>query len=643
MPESTTQATTPVTIEEIADRLLPADARISPDGRHMAFCVAMRGRKDDRFDRAIWVSTDGAPARRFTTGKGDHTGFAWSPDSRTLVVVATREKDTESRIYTLPVDGGEAQQVGDFDGSISAPTWSPDGKCIAVLITDKESDDEKTRKEEKRDAILFEEHDKRDRLWVIDPQTGHGRCLTHGKRHVHDYAWSADGESLVVITTDVPTWNEAFRASELRVVPAHGGTSRALARFQNLPRDPVVRTVDDEQVVFFLANDHRADPSYSVWSVPLSGGTRRKVTDNDRSADVALFADPRKDSALLLLRADHATLRLYSLDGESGKLEPVNVGSPGERGSIMTRPSMAQNGDMGLIWSALDTPEEVYRVSTKGAATKLTSFGQAYDGRLSNGEIVSWESTDGVDVEGLLVYPRDYEEGKRFPLVLQVHGGPASLWTERMYMNWHDWAQMLAAQGYAVLLPNPRGSIGYGSAFEQLLQDDVGGGESRDLVSGALAMVERGIADRNRLAISGWSWGGYLTAWTITQTDIFKAAVMGAGVANNVSDHGAGDIAEYNTLLYPDHPYREAAWDSYANISPVRYAHKVKTPTLIVHGEADSRVHVTQGQEYYRALQVCGVPVQFVRYPREGHGFVEYNHQIDLMERIVAWMQTYLD
>lgn len=642
MSETPPVSASPVSIEEIADRLIPSDARISPDGRHVAFSVSMRGRKDDRFDRAIWVSTDGAPAHRFTTGKGDHTGFDWSPDSRTLAFVAKREKDAESRLYVLPIDGGEAQQVGDFEGKMSQPSWSPDGKLIAVVITEKQTDEEKEREKEKRDAILFEEEDKRDRLWVIDPETGHGRCLTHGKRHVHHYAWSTDGDSIVAVTADLPTWNEAFRASELRVVPVHGGISRPLGSFRNLPRDPVVRAVDGEPVVFFLANDHRDDPSYAVWSLPLSGGTRRKVTDNERSADMALFADPRRESGLILLRADHATLRLYSLDGETGRLEPVNIGTLGERGSVMSRPSMAHSGDLGLIWSALDTPDEVYRVSASGDATKLTSFGENLSGRLSNGEVVTWESTDGVDVDGLLIYPHGYEEGKRYPLVLQVHGGPASLWTERFYANWHDWAQMLAAQGYAVLLPNPRGSIGYGAAFEQLLQDDVGGGESRDLVSGALAMVERGIADRERLAISGWSWGGYLTAWTITQTDIFKAAVMGAGVANNVSDHGAGDIAEYNTLIYPDHPYREAGWDSYANISPVRYAHKVVTPTLIVHGEDDSRVHVTQGQEYYRALQVCGVPVQFVRYPREGHSFVEYNHQIDLMERIVGWMKKHL-
>jgi dipeptidyl aminopeptidase/acylaminoacyl peptidase len=641
MTDNTTS--TPVTIAEIADRLAPSDPRISPDGRHVAFTVAMRGRKDDRFDRAIWVSTDGAPARRFTTGKGDHTGLAWSPDSTTLLFLAQRENDEETRIYTLRVDGGEAQQVGELEGSISQPTWSPDGSRIAVLITDRDTVEERQRKEDKRDAIVFEEEEKVARLWIINPESGEGFCRTHGKQHIREYAWSDDGAHLVLVTGDLPTANEMFRASQIRVIPASGGRSRLLAELHNLPANPVVRTVDGVKEVFVLANDHRADPSYSVWSIPFKGGPRRKITDNERSAALALAPDPQSDSGLLLAQADHATRRLYRLDGESGDLAPVPVRELGERGSVLGDPSAArETGDLAIAWSALDAPEEIYRVSPNGSVTKLTSYGDAFAGRLSGGEVVTWESDDGVEIEGLLIYPYGYEEGTRYPLVLQVHGGPASVWTDRMYMHWHDWGQMLASQGYAVLLPNPRGSIGYGSAFEQLLQDDVGGGESRDLVSGALAMVERGIADRDRLAITGWSWGGYLTAWTITQTDIFKAAVMGAGVANNISDHGAGDIPEYNTLLYPDHPYREEAWDYYARISPVRFAGRVVTPTLIVHGEADARVHVTQGQEYYRALQVCDVPVQFVRYPREGHSFVEYNHQVDLMERITGWLKKYL-
>ncbi len=207
-------------------------------------------------------------------------------------------------------------------------------------------------------------------------------------------------------------------------------------------------------------------------------------------------------------------------------------------------------------------------------------------------------------------------------------------------LNWHDWAQMLASRGYAVLMPNPRGSTAYGQDFQRLLQDDVGGGESRDLVTGALAMVERGIADRERLGIAGWSWGGYLTAWTITQTSMFRAAVMGAGLSNMISDHGQGDIPSANLLYYPGQPYDH--FEDYWRCSPIRYVSNVQTPTLILHGDDDARVHPAQGMEFFRALKILGVPVRFVRYPREKHGIEERAHQIDLMNRILDWLDRYL-
>ena len=207
-------------------------------------------------------------------------------------------------------------------------------------------------------------------------------------------------------------------------------------------------------------------------------------------------------------------------------------------------------------------------------------------------------------------------------------------------LDWHDWAQMLASHGYAVLMPNPRGSTAYGHEFQQLLQDDVGGGESRDLVTGALAMVERGIADPERLGIGGWSWGGYLTAMTTTKTTMFKAAVTGAGVANNVSDHAQGDIPAANLLYFAGEPYHHP--DAYWAASPIRSAAKVTTPTLILHGDADARVHPGQSMEWYRALKTLGVPVEFVRYPREEHPIRERAHQIDLMRRVDAWFRRWL-
>lgn len=629
----------PISIEEIADRVVPTDPQISPNGRHIAFTASTLGRKEKRFDRAIWLSTDGQPARRFTGGTGNNQSPCWSPDSTRLFFLAQREEGDDHRPYLIPLDGGEAQQLGELKGTLSAPKWSPDGSRIAVLRTDPDDEAEKKRKEEKDDALIYEEEDKVDRLWVIDVESGRARCLTHGKRHVRDYSWSPDGEHFVLITSDGPQPNEIFRASSLRVIPASGGVSRHLADFRNLPADPVVRTIDEERIIAFIGNDHRADPSFAVWTIPFNGGTKRKLIENERAATAHLVADPASDDGLIVSQAEGARVRQYRLSCGNGKLTPIPMDGLDDVGSVTSAPTAAgETSASAVVWTTVDVPEEVYRVSGPGEVTRVSSFGTQFDGRLARGELVTWESNDGVDIEGVLVYPLGYKEGTRHPLLVEVHGGPAWHWQDRINMSWHDWAQMMAARGFAVLLPNPRGSIGYGSPFEQLLQDDVGGGEAQDLISGALAMVDRGLADRDRLAIGGWSWGGYLTAWTITQTDIFAAAVMGAGVANNISDHGAGDIAEYNTLLYPDHPYLPEAWDYYANISPVRFAGNVKTPTLIVHGEGDVRVHISQGQEYYRALKVCGVKVQFVRYPREGHGFQEYKHQIDLMQRVEKWL-----
>jgi len=240
----------------------------------------------------------------------------------------------------------------------------------------------------------------------------------------------------------------------------------------------------------------------------------------------------------------------------------------------------------------------------------------------------------------MLVYPVDHRPGQRVPLVVEIHGGPSWQWEEGTMLSWHDWAQMLASRGYATLAPNPRGSTGYGSAFQRLLQDDVGGGEAQDLMTGAVAMVERGVADPDRLGIGGWSWGGYLTAWTITQTTMFRAAVMGAGLANVVSDHGQNDIPSMNDWIFPGHPYDHP--DHYWERSPIRHIDRVTTPTLILHGAEDDRVHPAQAMEYHRALKTRGVPVESVRYPREGHGIEERRHQIDLMRRIVAWYDRWL-
>ncbi len=640
MPDQTSPGSTVLTFEEIADQQFPSSPVISPDGRMVAFTVTPASKKEEHGVSAIWLSRDGQPAKRFTGGDAVDSSPRWSPDSKTLAFISNRKDREQSSIYLLPIDGGEAQRLGDLEGNLSDLTWSPDGKFLSVIRVDPETEEEKKRKKDDRDdPIVFEEDLKFARLWVIEVETGKARCLTTAQRNVWDSAWHPDGSQLVYLTTPINTINSIFTTSTLWRVPARGGLSHQLATFSPLPGSPVIRRVDGEDVVVLAASVLRDDPASALWMVPLAGGEPKKQFTEFEPHVYDLIADPTAEDAVLVRAVDHVRELWYRADLATSSIQPLDITGPQPGGSFTSPPSISADGtQVAFTWTRSDTPVEAYLATLGETPVALTSFGEKFTDRLASGELVSWTADDGVEVEGILIRPRDHGD-EPLPLFVQIHGGPSWQWEDRANLSWHDWAQMLASRGWAVLLPNPRGSTGRGSAYEQLLIGDVGGGESRDLVSGAQAMVDRGIADPDRLAIGGWSWGGYLTAWTITQTDLFKAAVMGAGVANLVSDHAAGDIAEANMNYYPGHPYEY--WDLYANRSPVREAAKVTTPTLILHGDADARVHVTQGQEFHRALQVLGVPVRFVRYPREPHSIGERAHQIDLMRRIVDWLEKY--
>lgn len=639
----------PPTPEELADRLRPEDPRLSPDGRAVVFAVAPRGMKGKHKEQGLWLSRDGAPARPLTAGTAHDANPRWSPHGARLLFCSDREArgdraapgDESFRLYLLPTDGGEARPLGELAGELTMPSWSPDGRTVATLRKEPETPEEKRRKEERDDAVVVDADPKPTRLWAVDVETGRARQLTHGHRQIWSYAWTPDGDGLVILTTEGPDLNTMFDAGDLWWVPLAGGLPRHVARFPVLPHDPVVVERVDGPAVAVRANAHRADPSDSVWIVPLAGGTPRNLLPGSAGVVEEVVARPGAPGRLGVRIVERTHGLVYGLDAASGELSPLTPGGLHGRGSVLAGISFSAAGDrLAMVWSDGTTPEEIHVGDAGGPGAAVTSFGESFRGRLCPVETVRWRSADGVEIEGLLTYPAGYEAGRRYPLVVEIHGGPSWQWEDRVFLDWHDWAQLLAGHGYAVLAPNPRGSTGYGAAFQRLLQDDVGGGEARDVIAGAEAMVARGIADPDRLGIGGWSWGGYLTAWTITQTDCFKAAVMGAGLANMVSDHGQDDIPAMNLWLYPGQPYDHL--DHYWRTSPIRHVKDVRTPTLILHGDADARVHPAQGMEFHRALKTLGVPVAFVRYPREEHGFKERAHQIDLMRRVLGWYDRWL-
>lgn len=633
----------PLSPEELTDRVVPSDPQMSPDGARVVFVAAPVGKKGEKPARALWLSEGGRPAAQFSAGVGDDCAPRWSPDGSRLVFLSDRLGSDEdgSRLYLIPIAGGESLPLGDLKGELSQPSWSPDGRFVAVLRQDPEPDDVKSRKKERDDAIVVEEDPRFTRLWVIDVETGRARCLTTGDREARTYSWVPDSASLLVITTDATEYDAVLGPSDLWQTPLAGGLPRRVARFRTTGSAPLVVETDQGAMVAVKIDGHREQPADSVWVVPMAGGEPRNLLPDLEGIVEEIAALPGRPGAVAARIVERTHGRLYALDVRTGALTPISPPALAKAGSIVQGVSFSNSGKrLAAIWSDATTPEEVFAGDVAGDVMPISSFGAAFAGRLQPVEHVTWASDDGVEIEGLLTFPAGYQPGQRYPLVVEIHGGPSWQWEDRVMLDWHDWAQLLAGNGYAVLMPNPRGSTGYGNAFQQLLQDDVGGGESRDLIAGALAMVERGIADPDRLGIAGWSWGGYLTAWTITQTDIFRAAVMGAGLANMISDHGQDDIPSANLLYYPGHPYQHM--EDYWKSSPIRYISAVRTPTLILHGDEDTRVHPAQGMEYFRALKVLGVPVRFVRYPREKHGIAERAHQIDLLKRIVDWFDRYL-
>jgi dipeptidyl aminopeptidase/acylaminoacyl peptidase len=454
-------------------------------------------------------------------------------------------------------------------------------------------------------------------------------------------AWSADSAQLAIAWTNAPEINARFLGTTVAIIPATGGLARELATYEMSPGSLAFATINGEPVLVMDREGNANAPANTLWVLPLVPGSPARNLLPDYPGQVAECTPIAGQPDRMMVRIVEGThANIYGIDLASGELTAATPADHHAAGSVTAGPSISADGTaFTYIWSDGDRAHEVYRATPGGDPVALTSFGAQVNPRLLPVQQVTWMS-DGVEIEGHLTLPAGYTEGTRYPLIVEIHGGPSWQWEDRLMLNWHDWAQLLASHGFAVLAPNPRGSTGRGSAFQKLLVNDVGGGEVRDLITGAEAMVERGIADPDRLGIGGWSWGGYLTATTITRTTMFKAAVMGAGLANLISDHGTDDIPNANLLYFPGHPYHHL--DLYWEGSAIKRITECTTPTLIVHGDADDRVPPSQGAEMFRALKVLGVPVQFVRYPREPHAFRERAHQIDVQQRILNWFKTYL-
>jgi dipeptidyl aminopeptidase/acylaminoacyl peptidase len=624
------------------------DAQISPDGQLVAFVAGESVKVDTRSPKSrIWlVPTAGGAACEFTTGPRSETSPRWSPDGQTLAFFSDRLEDGKAQVYLLPRDGGEARLLATPPGDLGAGRgsdslqWSPDGKSLAILIRDPESEAEKERTKEKNDAIELEEHPRFTRLWLADVATAEARAITPAGVQVWECSWAPDGTGFALLVSDSPEEWSWYHA-RIATVAATGGALTDVYSTRRQMARPII-SPNGRQIAFVEAVlSDRGIVAGDLLVVPTAGGAARNLTDGARFSvgEAEWSADGQ---SLLACAAEDAGTALYQIDVASGRRRQIWSASVGIAEASGPRFSRARDGSLAVVREDTAHPREVWFGQWSGETVEwrqLTSLNaRSADFALPEVESIRWRAPDGWELQGFLLRPLGYEAGRRYPLVTWVHGGPTGVYNARFFAS--ERIGLLASNGIAVFLPNPRGSTGWGRAFAEANVGDMGGEDLGDILAGIDSLVERGVADADRLGIGGWSYGGFMTAWSVTQTTRFKAALMGAGITSWRSFHGSSHLADWDAIHYAADPYERGG--TFDKFSPINFIKNVKTPTLIVHGERDRDVPVSQGYEFYRALKDLGIETRFVIYPREGHGFSEKNHVLDLAQRTIDWFKAKL-
>jgi len=628
--------------------------QVSPDGRRVLFTVSTPVMTDERSEYLRHVhlaDADGSNARQLTFGPQSCFDAQWSPDGQWIALRSMRSG--RCNLWLMRFDGGEAWQLTDVKTSVGGYKWSPDGRTIAFVSPDGPTPAEEKALKAKDDAKVAADDAKQNRLWAVSLPTVPGQ---KGAQHPltpldfsveGDYDWSPDGETIVFSHAPTPVVDDWAPLCDISRVHVASGEI-----------EPILATNDSETSPFYSPDGRwiaytvrHVGPKWwartaDVAIVASAGGQPRKLAETfDRQPQIAGWS---ADGQSVYFSETRGTVHRFSA-------VPVDGGPPRDldRGDlVMMTPGASANADfalnatrtaVGFVAQTSERPPEAHVARLDRFAPVQVSRVNADlpDHPMGRTEVIRWKSAAGLEIEGLLTHPVGYVSGRRYPMLLVIHGGPASVFKQSFLAEPHPYPlAAFAARGYAILRCNVRGSSGYGRTFRYANYNDWGGMDYQDLMTGVDYVVEKGVADPDRLGVMGWSYGGYMTAWVVTQTNRFKAASVGAGLPDLVSFTGTTDIPSF----LPDY-FGGEYWenrDLYLARSPIFHVQNVATPTLIQHGEADVRVPLSQGREFYNALKRRGVPVELVVYPRMGHRFQEPRQVLDLMRRNVEWFDRYL-
>ncbi|HNO77792.1 MAG TPA: S9 family peptidase [Phycisphaerae bacterium] len=634
-----------MTAKDVARIENVSEVAMSPDGQHIAYTLSVPRELGSDDNGSAWselhVCDLSGKSRPFITGEVSIHRIQWKPDGSAISFVAKRGDDKHGAIYAIPIDGGEAKKIVGHETGIGSYDWDHSGEHIAFIATEKKDKDKKDLEEKGFNAEIYEEDLNFAHVWIADtdPKTDDDPRKLELDGSATALYFAPDGKSLAVVMAKTPLIDDEYMRSKIHIVDVESGSETAVV--ENVGKLEAVRWCPDGQSLAFLAGEDLNDPSAGrLFTVSASGGAFRQVAP-DYLPNFAAIEWQNANTIMFL--ADDGCLTAFGRVNKDGSDFKIVV-EPG--GPVMGRLSLSKDGQSAAFAGSAPTFSTEVFVMKHGDAgpRRLTHHNEwLADVEMSKEEIVRYKARDGETIEAILIHPLNEKPGVRYPLILDVHGGPESQVQLGFSTRYASPGQMAASMGIAVLRPNYRGSTGRGVAFAKAHQSDYGGKEFNDLIDGVDYLIEQGLVDKDRVGITGGSYGGFATAWCSTKhTDRFAAGVMFVGITDQISKSGTTDIPEE---MYQVHARKRIweDWQFFLERSPIYYVEQARTPLLILHGKEDPRVHPSQSMELYRNLKILGnTPVRLVLYPGEGHGNRKAASRYDYSLRMMRWMKAFL-
>ncbi len=630
-------------LEQIAELRTVGEVAVSPDGRRIAYTRILPRDLSSQDDGAAWtelhvIGSNGV-SRPFVSGKVNVGNISWKPDSSEIVFLARRGDDSQRQLYAIPVAGGEAMRLTNMASGVSAYSFDPTGERVALVATEKEDSETKRLRDKGFDQVIYEEDWQPRRLWIqflADENAAAELLDIEGS--VQTVQWSPAGDRLAVVVTPRQLVDDTLMFQRIRLVSPAGDE---LGRIENPGKLGRMAWSPDGAHLAFIATDDIHDTREGRLMVAgRNGGEWRNLLPNLKGH--VWHVDWRAAGEVVFISYEGVESRVgqINVDGSS------QVTLVQENGVIFEGLTVADDGRLVFSATQPEHPREVYALSRRNLElVRLTDSNPwLADVRMARQEVVTYPASDGLEIQGLLVWPLDYQEGQRYPLILAVHGGPEAHYSNGWLTTYNLPAQHAAAEGYFMFYQNYRGSTGRGVEFALTSQGRPAMEEFSDLVDGVDYLIERGLVDADRVGITGGSYGGYASAWGATYySERFSAAVMNVGLSDKISMLGTSDIPQELYLVhYRTWPWED--WELYTQASPIFFAHRARTPILILHGDADPRVDPTQSKILYRylSLQDNPPPLRLVLYRGEGHGNQRAATRWDYSLRLMRWMDHYL-